>query len=64
MGVHDIPLRHTNMHPLCNVRAMLSLAWLMFRVRPDRVMGWSLSYLAGSRSGPVRIDHRAEVCFL
>lgn len=40
--IHDIPLRRTGMNPLADFRVFLSLFFLMRRVRPDYVLGYTI----------------------
>ena len=42
LTVHDIPLRRTGANPLSDLRALLALAALMRRIRPDWVLGYTV----------------------
>jgi glycosyltransferase involved in cell wall biosynthesis len=40
--VHEIPLRRTGTNPLADLQLVLHLVRLMFRTRPDRVLGYTI----------------------
>lgn len=40
--VHEIPLRRTGTNPLADLRLMFHMACLMSRIRPDRVLGYTI----------------------
>ena len=39
---HEIPLRRAGMNPLADLRLLLCLWWLMRRIRPDVVLGYTI----------------------
>ena len=41
--VHSIPLLRTGMNPLSDLKTLLALWCLMRRIRPDYVMGYTVS---------------------
>ena len=42
--VHPVPMLRTGTNPLTDLRTLVALWWLMRRIRPDMVLGYTMIY--------------------